>query len=159
MEQFTQVFQKLAHKIALNAVTKLDTHMRIVTSHYDDRYHGSEVLEKGKVQFIEVSTDKVSIFFRGLGITYTESPGRDYRDHWDFTVEEKLYNTSNDWTKISYVPYEGKEKQFKEKITKFIETIMAENKITPVPRFSLRKYTERTQKQLVFATPAKQVKK
>jgi len=51
-------------------------------------------------------------------------------EYWSFTVEPKLYTTSEDSTKISY-GY----KETEEKIKRFIAVIMVSEK--PVPRFTL----------------------
>ena len=56
-----------------------------------------------------------------------------------FDVEEKFYLTSNHCTKISFNASEGKEKETSEKITKFVDKLMAESSIKPIPRFTLVK--------------------
>jgi hypothetical protein len=142
MRQFGQVFQRLAHKVALGAVVKPDAHLKIETN--------SEGI------FTVVSTETVSLQLEWSGISYSETPKKDWKNHWGFSVEEKLYNTSNDSTKISYYVDEGKEKQTAEKIRQFIEQLMTENKIKPVPRFSIRDYSKKTQTQTVFAKSTKQ---
>ena len=144
MQQFELAFQRLAHKIAMEAVVKPNASIKIDTN------------SAGK--FTEVSSGTVSINFKWSGISYYEHH-RHYRDSRSFSLEEKLYNTSNDSTKISYVPTEGKGKETADWIRKFIENIMAENKLTPVPRFSLREYSKKKQAQRVFAKPSKQEQK
>jgi hypothetical protein len=78
-------------------------------------------------------------------------------DYWGFDVEDKEYASSNHRTKISFGVYvEGKydkdareyievgraEKEHKRaaEILEFIQKLMIENQIKPVPRFSLRQF-------------------
>ena len=124
-EQFQKVLQKIAHETALEAVKSLNQgDVRIVI-------HGSRL--------DTVETDKAKIRFNVSHISYSEEPTRNYEDWWGFDVEEKVYLTSNHCTKISYYALEGKEKEGAEKITGFIDKIMAESSIKPIPRFSLAK--------------------
>jgi len=121
-EQFEEVLQKLAYKIALDAVKTLKQgDARIVI-------HGSE--------FNTVETGKVNIRFYGNHISYGEW-------NWaSFDVEEKVYLTSHHSTKISFYAPEGEESEMAEKITVFIDKIMAEASIKPVPRFNLSGYLQ-----------------
>jgi len=122
-EQFKTVLKKLAHEIAIEAVTNLQGDIRIVV--YDGRLS-------------TVETNKHSIRFFANHIAYTEHDGHRWVPSWGFDVEDKLYLTSNDRTKISYYAPEGKDKETTEKITQFIDKIMAEASIKPVPRFTLK---------------------
>jgi hypothetical protein len=139
-DQFEKVLQKLAHEIAVEAVTKLE--------------HGSVRIEISSNRFRRVETDKHTISFYADHIGFSRMTSRDY---WGFDVEEKEYTSSNHRTKISYViMVEGKfvedkyvevgraEKEHKRatEILEFIEKLMAENQIKPVPRFSLRQASE-----------------
>jgi hypothetical protein len=124
-EQFQKVLQKIAHETAFEAVKSLNQgDVRIVI-------HGSRL--------DTVETDKAKIRFNVSHISYSEEPTRNYEDWWGFDVEEKVYLTSDHCTKISYYAPEGKEKEAAEKITGFIDKIMAEASIKPIPRFSLAK--------------------
>jgi hypothetical protein len=123
-EQFEEVLQKLAHDIAIDAITNLQGDIRIVV--YDGRLS-------------TVETNKRLIRFFARHIAYTEHDGHRWEHSWGFDVEDKLYLTSNDCTKISYYAPEGKDKETAEKITRFIDKIMAEASIKPVPRFALAK--------------------
>jgi len=123
-EQFRTVLKKLAHDIAIEAVTNLQGDIRIIV------YGG---------RFSAIETNNYSIRFFANHIAYTEHDGHSWEHSWGFDVEDKLYLTSNDCTKISYYAPEGKEKEITEKITRFIDKIMAEASIKPVPRFSLSK--------------------
>jgi hypothetical protein len=121
-EQFETVLQKIAHDIAIKAVTNPKGRIRITT------------YSNGKLGIVE--TDDFIIHFYASHISYSEgswSKGI----AWGFDVEEKLYSTSNHCTKISFYAPEGKEKEVAEKITEFIDKIMAASSIKPVPRFSL----------------------
>jgi len=120
-DQFEEVLQKLAHKIALDAVKTLQGDVRIVI-------HGS--------RFYFVETGKVNIHFYGNHISYGE---------WNwarFEVEEKVYLTSHHSTKISFYAPEGEESEMAEKITAFIDKIMTEASMKPIPRFNLSGYLQ-----------------
>ena len=120
-EQFEEVLQKIAHKIAMDAVTKLNQgNVRITIS--GDRFSRVDIV------------DKLELRFYAKHASYFEY-GPKYEDWWGFDVEEKLYLTSNHRTKISFYTPEGKEKERIEKITKFIDKLMAGVEV--VPRFSL----------------------
>ena len=84
-----------------------------------------------------VETSKHLIRFSEAHISYAEHNHHSWENGWSFDVEEKLYLTSNDCTKISFYTPEGKEKEIVKKITEFIDKIMAEASIKPVPRFTL----------------------
>lgn len=122
-EQFEEVLQKLGHEIAIDAITNLQGEVRIVI-------HG------GRISLVE--TDKHTISFYAHHVTYTEKSTR-YTDWWSFDAEHKLYLTSDHSTKISFYAPEGKDKEITEKITQFIDKIMADASIKPVPRFTLAK--------------------
>jgi len=124
-EQFKEVLQKLAHEIALDAVKNLNRgDVRIVI-------HGPRLSR--------VETSRVNIRFYAKHIGYWEQPTRTYKDWWGFDVEQKFYLTSNHCTKISFYASEGKEKEAAEKITEFVDKLMAEASIKPIPRFTLAK--------------------
>jgi hypothetical protein len=121
-EQFEEAMQKLAHKIALDAVKSLkDVRIDIRRS-----------------RFYIVETDEVSIRFHPHHITYGE--GR-WGGSFYFDVEEKVYLTSNHSTKISFYAPEGEEKETAEKVTAFIDRIMSE--VKPVPRFNLSEHLKK----------------
>lgn len=122
IEQFRTVFQGIAHKIAIEAITNLRGTVRIV-------------VHAGKLDTVD--TDKHQIHFYAHHISYSE-PSGSYDDYFGFDVEEKLYAASSHSTKISFYAPEGKEKKLAEKITEFINKIMADAEIKPVPRFSLK---------------------
>lgn len=143
-EQFETVLQKLAHKTAIEAVTNPQGDIRIV-------------IHDGRLSTVE--TNKHSIRFFASHISYDESDDNyRYGWKWGFDVEDKLYLTSNDRTKISfYSPEEGvkydkewhksidqkkteaEKKRREKKILEFIEKLMSEASIKPVPRFALAK--------------------
>ena len=122
-QQFQKVLQKLAHEIALDAVKSLNQgDVRIVI-------HGSRL--------DTVETDKAKIRFYAKHASYSEEPTGNYKDWWGFDVEERFYLTSDHCTKISFYAPEGKQKEVAEKITGFIDQIMADASIKPIPRFTL----------------------
>lgn len=140
-DQFEIVLQKFAHNIAVEAVTKLD--------------QGRVQIEiSSSNRFQRVETDQYMISFYANHISFARQGSRD-RDCWGFDVEDKEYASSNHRTKISYaIMVEGKydekagkyievgraEKEQKRatEILEFIQKLMAENQIKPVPRFTLR---------------------
>ena len=129
-EQFEEVLQNLAHRIALDAVESLDKgDVRIVI-------HGP--------RFSRVETGKCSMNFYAKHASYYETPTLKYKDWWGFDVEEKLYMTSNHRSKISFVEgTDTSETEMKKKrIVEFMDELMAEAGIKPVPRFSLTKYAK-----------------
>lgn len=127
VEQFRTVLQRIAHKIAIEAITNLHGEVRVIA-------HGSRL--------DTVETDKHLIRFFASHISYSEHDTHRWEHSWGFDVEEKLYSVSNHSTKISFYAPEGKEKEVTEKVTKFIDELMAESAIKPVPRFSLSQLTQ-----------------
>jgi len=123
IEQFEEVLRKLAHEIALDAVKNLN--------------QGDVRIQIYGPRFSIVETGKVQIRFYANHISYYEQPTRNRAYGWGFDVEDKLYLTSSHSTKISFYAPESREKEFSEKITVFIDKIMAEASIKPVPRFKL----------------------
>jgi hypothetical protein len=140
-DQFETVLQKFAHNVAVEAVTMLNQgRVRIEISSSNT--------------FQRVETDHCTIRFYADHIGFTRQNGRDY---WGFDVEDKEYVSSNHRTKISYaIMVEGKldeetgkyievgraEKEHKRatEILEFIQKLMIESQIKPVPRFSLRQF-------------------
>jgi len=128
-EQFEEVLQKLAHRIAIDAITKLQGDVRIVVRH-------------GKIS--EVETDRHTVRFYTNHANYEEWR-RKYSDGLSFDVERKLYTTSNHCTKISYYvptnfgskPKSRDKETIEKKITEFIDRVMAEAGMKPIPRFQL----------------------
>lgn len=122
IEQFRMVFQIIAHKLAIEAVTDPHGEVRVVI-------HG------GRLDTVE--TDNHSIRFYMRHITYAART-RTQGAFFGFDVEEKEYATSNHSTKISFYAPEGKEKEWTEEIAQFVNKIMADAGIKSVPRFSLK---------------------
>jgi len=148
------VFQKLAHEKAIEAVTKLES---------------GELLIKGRRpgELSEVWTGTYYIRFYADHLSYSYRPEGNYYhpDAIDFDVEEKYYSTSPHCTKISFfspeirednpdipswelpVDYEktdAERKKRQKKIEDFIEKLMKEAGLKPIPRFSLKKYSKKT---------------
>jgi hypothetical protein len=139
-DQFTTVLQKFAYEVAMDAVT--------------DLRHDHVRMDIGGHRFQFVDTDKYMLRFSPSRISFVKKD-RDYRDYWGFEIEEKLYMTSNHRTKISFVVMvasvyneetssyvevgrKEKEKEREKQIMAFIEKMMADNSMKPVPRFSLK---------------------
>jgi len=151
-EQFEQVFQQLAHKIAIEVVRNLqDAKIRI---------------RKGKIVSLETANEEIR--FRASRISYYEygKPekrfsgfyacpkcgmwsskkeecrycGVEMEEYWEtvypesfgFEIEEKLYLDSNHQTKISLLKDDSASI---ERSRRFIDKLMAKQK--PKPRFSL----------------------
>jgi hypothetical protein len=104
-------------------------------------------------RFKTVDTDKYAISFYTNHIGFSR---HDHEEYWGFDVEEKEYTTSNHRTKISFfVQVEGKfdqdtgeyieirhaekERKRAEEILVFIQGLMTEAGIKPVPRFALQR--------------------
>jgi len=114
IEQFERVLQKLAHE--LPRFHRVSTDDMTINFYYN---------EDGSPRRISVQVHKRTGKKDKWGNWETE--------WWSFTIEAKLYTTSNDATKISYGC-----KEEEEKATKFIEKIMASEKVTP--RFTLSQH-------------------
>lgn len=129
-EQFEAVLQKLAHRIAIDAITSLQGEVRVA-------------VRNGRIS--EVQTDRYTVLFYANHATYEEWR-RKYTDGLSFDVERKLYTTSSHCTKISYYvpstdfsrkPQIRDKQTIEKKIIEFIDKIMAEAGIKPIPRFKL----------------------
>lgn len=109
--------------MAVEAVTKLES-------------RDLQIKARGP-QLLMVETGTYTIRFSPSILSYTKNwvRGHNVDEGFSFQVEEKAYTNSNDSTKISFTAFEGKEKETKGKIMRFVEVLMAG--ITPIPRFSL----------------------
>jgi len=150
-EQFKQVFQKMAHEIAIEAVTDLVT-------------GGEGLLVKGyssgELSEVNAGAYHIKFYANHLGFSYEQYS---HPDHMDFEIEEKFYSTSAHCTKISFYSPEYKEnnpdrdswdqlvdhektdaerKRRQKKIDEFLEKLMKETGLKPEPRFSLQKYSK-----------------
>lgn len=144
--QFEQVFQKLAHEIAMDAVKNMDKGRVRIT------------LNGKRVSEVSINSGGRVINFYAKHLTYSHQPNGSHAKWWGFDVEEKLYTTSDHSTKISFfspevgVRYdadyeksidtkktEAEKVRREKKILKFIEKLMADANIEPVPRFELAK--------------------
>lgn len=137
-DQFETVLQKLAHEIAVEAITNLNQgRIRIQTSSSN--------------RFERLETDKYTFSFYSVHIGFSRQDDR--RDHWGFDIENKEYITSNHRTKLSFfVQVDGEykdgkyvekgrpEKEHKraEEIRKFVQDLMDKNGIKIEPRFQLK---------------------
>jgi len=94
-------------------------------------------------KFHRVSTDDMTLNFycdddgkpRRIAVQFHRPTGKMSRwgpeiEYWSFTIEPKLYATSDDATKLTFTS-----KEEIEKIIKFLEKIMVSEK--PIPRFTL----------------------
>jgi len=136
----------LAHKAAIEAVTKLDGELLV------------KAYSKGRLSEVK---DEVRHFkFYAAHLSYEYMHGMySNPDYISFDVEQKFYLTSNHCTKISFYSPEhyienrtyefgvdevdhektdAEKKRRQKKILAFIEKIMADANIKPVPRFSLK---------------------
>lgn len=124
-QQFEQVFQKLAHKIAVDAVTNLN------------KGRARIIINGNRVSEVSINSRSLVIKFYAKHLMYSHSPEEAWNKWWGFDVEEKFYLTSNHCTKISFYAPEGEVEKRKQKIEAFIEKIMTEAGIKPIPRFKL----------------------
>jgi len=146
-EQFETVMQKLAHKIAIEAVTNLKSGEILVKSH-----------SPGRLSEVNTGVHTIRFYANHLSFTYQPKGTWDDPDTISFDVEEKLYLNSNHSTKISFyspevgVTYdkgwnrsidqektEAEKTRREKKILEFIDKLMAEASIKPIPRFALAK--------------------
>ena len=118
-EQIEKVLQKLAYKIALDAVTTLE--------------HGRVCINISGTRIRDVDTDEYCIRFYANHVFFNKKN----QNMWAFDVERKVYLTSNHCSKISFYAPEGKREEREKSIIEFIDKIMAEASIKPKPRFSL----------------------
>ena len=134
----------LAHKIAIEAVTKLESGEILVKSH-----------SPGRLTEVNDGIHQFRFYAKHLSYTYTPDGTYSHPNCMSFDVEEKLYLTSNHCTKISFFSPDihkesgwivdqektnAEKKRRQKKILAFIDKIMAEANMKPVPRFSLDKY-------------------
>jgi len=149
-EQFKQVFQKMAHDLAIEAVTKLAS---------------GELLIKGyrprTLSEVNTGVYHIKFYANHLGFNYEQ---HSHPDHMDFEIEEKFYSTSAHCTKISFYSPEIRDENTKDewgytyltdhkktdaekkrrqnKIDEFLEKLMKDADLKPEPRFSLEKYSK-----------------
>ena len=154
--QFKQVFQKMAHEIAIEAVTDLVT-------------GGEGLLVKGyssgELSEVNAGAYHIKFYANHLGFSYGQYS---HPDHMDFEIEEKFYSTSAHCTKMSFFSPEYKKtegpkvkdgwgyeefpvdhkrtdaekKRRQNKIDEFLEKLMKDADLKPEPRFSLQKYSK-----------------
>jgi len=114
---------------------------------------------KGKsVSEVSLNSGALVIRFYAQHLSYSQHEGQGHDTKWwGFDIEEKLFMTSDHCTKISFfspevgVKYDDKwnksinqkkteaeKKKREKKILDFIEKLMADANIKPVPRFSLK---------------------
>lgn len=121
-EQFEEVLQKMAHEVALEAVKTLK--------------HGDVRITIYGSRFSHVETDEYEFSFYANHATIHKSDP----DGFAFDVEDKLYLTSNDRSKISFEVYPKEDtEKVKRRIVTFIDKIMAEAGMKTAPRFKLSK--------------------
>jgi len=138
IEQFDKVLQKLAHKIAVDAVTNLNNgyaNIKISGTRFTQVETGKMVSQKS--EWGSWNTDVSDHMFRFYAnhVSYSVNPVNE--DEWGFDVAEKNYLTSNHCTKISFYATDENRKKIEKRITAFIDKLMAEASIKPVPRFKL----------------------
>jgi len=145
-EQFETVMQKLAHKTAIEAVTDLKSNKILVQSN-----------SAGRLSEVDDGVHTIRFYANHLSFTYQPKGTWDDPDTISFDVEEKLYLSSSHSTKISFyspevgVKYdkewnksinqkktEAEKRRREKKIVEFIEKLMADAGIKPVPRFTLK---------------------
>jgi len=122
IQQFRQVLSALAHKVAIEAVTKLQQSMKITTEYSYDK--------NKKPAFDEVSVENYWFKFNYNSILF--------KDHEiSFEVEEKLYQNTNHCTKINARAVDDSDTEAKTRIEKYIEKMMAAAGLKPEGRFKL----------------------
>ena len=140
IEQFEEVLQKLAHEVAIDAVINLNKGYAKVTisgSRFTHVEAGRVVQQKsewGGPDWESKTPDHLFRFYANR-MSYFEDPVD--KDGWGFHIEKKEYLTSNHCTKISFYAAKGKRKQVEDQVMAFIDGMMAEASMKPVPRFKL----------------------
>jgi len=92
-------------------------------------------------RFSILETGHATIRFFARHASYFEQPKpRSYKTYWGFDVEEKLFLSSNHSTKISFVAgqTDAETAAKRKKVEEFIDKIMAEASMKPIPRFTLK---------------------
>lgn len=132
----------LAHKAAIEAVTKLETGELLVKAY-----------SPGRLSEVNDGVSHFKFYAKHLSYTYRPDGTYSHPNYISFDVEEKFYLTSNHCTKISFYATEihkddgwsvdqkktdAEKKRRQKKIVKFIDKIMADANIKPVPRFNLK---------------------
>jgi len=145
-EQFSQVFQKMAHELAIEAVTSLEFGELLVKGH-----------SKGRLSEVNTGLYHIKFYAEHLGFSYNPKGSYDHPDYLSFEIEEKNYSTSAHCTKISFYAPEfhvkdgwivdqkktdEEKKRRQNKIDEFLEKLMKDAGLKPEPRFSLQKYSK-----------------
>ncbi len=164
-EQFKQIFQQLAHVLAIEAVTALESGDLLIKA-----YHPwGQKYEQGALSEVNTGIYHFKFYAKHLSFSYDPDGSYTHPDHFSVDIEEKFYSTSAHSTKISFFSPEYKnevievedEYGFKEhpvdhkktdaernrrqkKIDKFLEKLMKDAGLKIEPRFSLEKYTNYT---------------
>lgn len=129
-EQFRQALQGLAYKIALEAITNMDSG-RVTIKIEGSRPADTTPFESARME--EVSTDRVDIKFYPAHAYYAY---HDRNKSWSFDLADKQYNDAGgNQSKITYECYEKEKATVEKTILDFMANLM--KGATPTPRFSL----------------------
>jgi hypothetical protein len=156
-----------AHKIAIEAVTNLKSSKILVRSN-----------GPGNLSEVEDGDYAIRFYASHIGFAYMPKGKWDDPDTISFDVEEKLYLNSNHSTKISFfspelgVKYDkefhrsideketaAEMKRREKKVLEFIEKLMVDANIKPIPRFSLDEQSKRSMRQRILVPEEKLSKK
>ena len=131
----------MAHKAAIEAVTKLETGELLVKAY-----------SKGRLSEVNDGVSHFKFYAKHLSYSYIADGSYTHPNYMSFDVEEKFYLTSNHCTKISFFSPEiskkdswivdkkktdAEKKRRQKKILAFIDKVMADAGIKPIPRFKL----------------------
>jgi len=125
-KQFEEVLQKLAHIIAIDAVTTL-------------RRGRGRIIISGP-RFSHVETSEYEIKFYAIHVSFSKKISRG--DWLTFDAEDKNYLSSNHCSKISFWAPDEKLEERKKQVTEFINNLMADAGVSIEPRFQLSQMTE-----------------
>ena len=95
-----------------------------------------------RLSTVSLRTGGEKFRFFAAHLKYEHAPEGSWDEWWGFDIEEKFYLTSSHKTKISFYAPEGKVESRKKKIMAFLEQLMTEAGIKPVPRFRLSNHVK-----------------
>lgn len=147
-EQFKKVLQQIAHVLAIEAVTSLETDELLVKG---DTWSYLRKPVKGILSEVNTGVYHIKFYTKHLSFSFRPDGSYDHPDYIYFEIEEKFYSTSAHCTKISFHTPEWSDDQKRtdaernrrqKKIDAFLKKLMKDADMKIEPRFSLEKYSK-----------------
>lgn len=163
-EQFKKVFQQIAHVVAIEAVTNLETDKLLVKG---DTWGYLRKPVKGYLSEVNTGEYHFRFYAEHLSFSYYPDGSYNHPDHFSVDIEEKFYSTSAHSTKISFFSPEYKNEAIEvedkygfkthpvdhertdaersrrqKKIDAFLEKLMQDADMKIEPRFNLQEYSK-----------------